>query len=109
MVTLGTLVALWLTLHLPPHTHGCHLYASDWWSEALTVEYALTHQDGASLVARTSNGCWCLIFVPRVLIQEFDIILAGRTFIGAGWIEEGELILQKVCESFEGCVASRTE
>lgn len=106
---IAAVLAIFLVLHTPPHTHSCHLYLSDWWSEALTVEYAVTHPDGATILATTSNGCLCLVFVPQALLQQESIILAGREFIGAGWLEDGEIVLQKVCLTFEGCVATRNE
>jgi len=97
--------ALWLVLHNLDVDHACHLLLSDWWSEGLVVEYAHTDTAGAVATARTSNDCLCLIRIPPHLMAVLD----GRYFIGAGWLEEGQILLEQVCETFEGCVATRNE
>lgn len=106
---------MWLTLalitvlHLPLADHACHLQASDWWAEQLTTEYVRTDRNGSAIVlTTTSDGCLCLIKIPASVPRDMvESMLSGRTVIAAGWQENGWLVLERICDSFEGCVATR--
>ena len=108
---------MWLTLavitilHLPTVDHSCHLQNSDWWSESLTTEYVRTDSKGSAMVlTTTSDGCLCLVRIPASVHRDMvESMLSGRAVIAAGWQEDGWLVLERVCESFEGCVASRNQ
>jgi len=99
------IVEVLLALHLatPVEPHGCHLTAAARWSEALVVDYMQTDALGARLVARTPDGCLCVVRVDHALLQTQTVISAGREFIGAGGLLKGELMLERVCDTFAEC------
>lgn len=98
-------------LSWPASDHECHLLKSDWWSEGLTIEATHPLARGTSILARTDDNCVCRVLVPdhiTHLPDGFDITI-GHRVISAGWQENGDIVIEKLCESFEGCVASRNE
>ena len=94
--------------HREAPTHKCHLELSDWWSAAMQVDYARTYPGGALMFVTLQDGCSCIVEVSKDLLDRETIILAGRQFIGAGYLNDDDSIhLEKVCDTFVGCVASR--
>lgn len=105
MINLLTAVLALLISHTPV-THTCHLQNSDWWVERVKVEHVQQVLDSTFIQASTPDGCNCTIMIPSTKPEEFPV---GREFISAGWIEDQQLVLDKVCDTFEGCVARSKE
>ena len=94
--------------HIEAPNHKCHLELSDWWSAAMEIDYARTYSGGALMFVTLQDGCSCLVEASKDLLQSETVILAGRQFIGAGWLNDDNSIhLEKVCDTFVDCVATR--
>ena len=73
----------------------------------MSVDYARTYQGGALMFVTLQDGCSCIIEAQDSLLQKETIILAGRQFIGAGFLNDDSIHLELVCDTFVGCVASK--
>ena len=94
--------------HIEKPSHKCHLENSDWWSAAMSVDYTRTYSGGALMFVTLQDGCSCIIEANQALLDRENIILAGRPFIGAGYLNDDDSIhLELVCDTFIDCVATR--
>ena len=94
--------------HREAPTHKCHLELSDWWSASMSVDYARIYPGGAVMFVTLQDGCLCLIEANQQLLDLESVVLAGRQFIGAGYLNDDDSIhLELVCDTFVNCVATR--